>query len=132
MRSLSGKYSIFFLIMLSVSSFILHDFIHSSFCVSVNSGILIHSGSGCAFGETAERGNGKAARADVSVSCHRPEETPADVFCPVCAGWLTADNPVQPATVLIFRCRDEISPASSALLANPKWLLPSPRAPPAA
>ena len=116
MRKKIKKFNAVFLLLLLVGSFFLHIPSH---------------GCGCA-GDAAEHlkyahphngGNAFLIRSESGIS-------KAELFCPVCAGMLTADCPESSDPVPRRSVSSIIPAADSAELTIPRGLLPSPRAPP--
>ncbi|MBO4630475.1 MAG: hypothetical protein J5858_00995 [Lentisphaeria bacterium] len=133
MRKSVKKWNVSVLILLFISSFMLHDLIHGSFRCSTDPGIRIPTVSKCVFGRMTGSQTGIISLpADRWISDHEKEEVSADIFCLVCAGWLTAEDPSSQNATPIFHCGTKKSPAYSTLISTPAWLLPSPRAPPEA
>ena len=122
MRLQSKKSSALFLILLFIGSFILHPLIHGSGSCGheVFSGLHI-TGSGL-----ADSPPERCLPAEHQVC------TSDEFFCPVCAGWLTADCPERPGFTPV--CRGSLSDITAIddPAAAPDCRLPSPRAPPAA
>ena len=122
MRLQPKKSSALFLILLFIGSFILHPLIHGSGSCGheVSSGLNIP---------------GSVLAASLPERCLPAEHqvgASEEFFCPVCAGWLTAECPERTGFTPV--CRDsqpEISAANDPAAA-PDCRLPSPRAPPAA
>ena len=122
MRKTDRKSCSILLILLFVGSFILHPFIHGS----VGCDHEVFSGLQTAGGVLADSLPGRCLPAEHRV-CSSEE-----FFCPVCAGWLTADCPERTGFTPVCRgSQPEIS-AIDDPAAAPDWRLPSPRAPPAA
>ena len=134
MRKSVKRWTLSGLILLFVSSFILHGLLHSSSCCcSAGSGIRIPAESRCACGKTTGAESSKITLpADGCIAAGKPAVGSADLFCPVCAGLLTTDDPARTEAPLIRRGGTEVSPACSTVISTPAWLRPSPRAPPAA
>ena len=122
MRFLSKKRSAAFLILLFIGSFILHPLIHGS----GGCGHEVFSGLQTAGGVFADSLPGRCLPAEPRVS------SSDEFFCPVCAGWLTADCPERTGSAPVCRGSQPDIAAIDDPAAAPDWRLPSPRAPPAA
>ena len=122
MRKKIKKINAIFLLLLLVGSFFLHLPSHSCGC-----------SAGCA-GDAVE--NLKHARphngADAFPVLSGSGISTVELFCPVCAGMLTADCPESSEPALIQSSIPVILSAGSAEITFPRRLLPSPRAPPSA
>ena len=121
MPFLSKKWSASFLILLFIGSFILHPLIHDS-------GSCVHE----SFSGIQLTGNVRTAPHSDHI---RPVEqvcVSSDFFCPVCAGWLTADCPERTGFTPVCRNSQPEIAAADDSAAAPDCRLPSPRAPPAA
>ncbi|MBQ9338619.1 MAG: hypothetical protein IJS14_15115 [Lentisphaeria bacterium] len=121
MRFLSKKWNAAFLILLFIGSFILHPRIHGS-------GRCVHEGYS---GRQISAISLENSRSE----CCRPAEPvciSAEFFCPVCAGWLTADCPERTEFEPVCRSSQPDITAAGAPSVAPDCRLPSPRAPPVA
>ena len=120
MRKNFKKFNAVFLLLLLAGSFFLHLPGHGCGC------------SGTGIGDAA--GNLKHARLhngrDAFLIRSESGISKAELFCPVCAGMLTADCPESYETVPRRSAVPVILAADSAEISSPRGLLPSPRAPP--
>ena len=103
-----------FMILLFFSSFFLHIFVHGPCCSAACHGF---SGS-------------PESSAQFQSGAHEISAAP-DMFCPVCAGWLTADGVECGSRLPVLRGHAVSLSGESAPVSISAWLLPSPRAPPA-
>ena len=117
MRKIDQRSRSILLLLLFVGSFVLHPLIHDSGC---------HSDS--VRSDTC----GEKVGRTITQSEHQAEFHAAETFCPVCAGLLTAFCPENDPAAVFPGGTDPVKTPSSALVATPDWLKPSPRAPPAA
>ena len=101
-----------FLILLLCGNFFLHTFVHHSSCCGSGTHPSVRSESAC---------------------CIRPVScfiASVELFCPVCAGMLTADHiPAENGLPIPFG-KTVVFSAFRNLLSSPGWLRPSARAPP--
>ena len=102
-----------FLILLLSGSFFLHTFVHHSDCCGSHPGLSVRNDS---------------VKHILRVDC---AEESIDVFCPVCAGMLNADQVPAETRLAIPFGQPVVISAISDFLSTPDWLLPRPRAPPA-
>lgn len=112
MRKTERKLNLVLLALLFAGSFVFHAFIHG-----------IHSP------DSVESVNAKSG---ICILPECPELGDSDVFCPICAGWLTADCPDCSGRLPGLHRTEVPRSAVSGNLSAADWLLPSPRAPPMA
>ena len=122
MRRHSKKTTALFLILLFIGSFILHPLIHRSGSCGHEISSGLHTAGSALAKSLPER----------CLPAEHPVCSADEFFCPLCAGWLTADCPERTGFTPVCRgSQPEIS-AIDDPAAAPDWRLPSPRAPPAA
>ena len=122
MRKTDRKSCSILLILLFVGSFILHPLIHGSGGCDHE----VSSGLQTAVSVLAESLPARCLPAEHQV-CSADK-----FFCPICAGWLTAECPDCTGSAPVCRGSQPGITAANAPAAAPDWRLHSPRAPPAA
>lgn len=112
MRKTDRKRNLVLLTLLFIGSFVFHAFVHGIH--SPGSGEYVNAAPG------------------ICIQPECPELDDSDAFCPICAGWLTAACPDCSGGLPGLHRADVPRSAVSEKLPSADWLLPSPRAPPAA